>query len=112
MTIGPDIAGDVRGPGRWRRLRGALRALPEVSGPEARQCGHPPARFSTFWASAWVQVGRALPLRRRRSGEAQNVTQRFVHEVGVLVPDTRFVTVTPVPVGMKFTAPGPSVTFV
>ena len=35
----------------------------------------------------------------------------FVQGFGVEVPDWLFVTVTPVPVGVKFTAPGPKVTF-
>ena len=40
------------------------------------------------------------------------MTHLSVHGLGVLVPETLLVTVTPVPEGVKFTAPGPSVTFV
>ena len=40
------------------------------------------------------------------------MTHLFVHGLGVLVPETLLVTLTPVPEGVKFTAPGPSVTVV
>jgi hypothetical protein len=42
----------------------------------------------------------------------QNVTHRSVQGFGVLVPETVFITVTPVPDGVKLTLPGPSVTLV
>src|ERR1019366_7111396 len=42
----------------------------------------------------------------------QKVTHLFVHGFGVLAPEIALVTLTPVPVGMKFTLPGPRVTFV
>jgi hypothetical protein len=42
----------------------------------------------------------------------QKVTHFPVHALGVLVPEMSLVTVTPVPDGMKFTLPGPSVTLV
>ena len=40
------------------------------------------------------------------------MTHLSVHGLGVLVPTTSLVTVTPVPDGVKLTLPGPSVTLV
>ena len=48
----------------------------------------------------------------RSEGIPQNVTHLSVQGFGVDMPEMRFVTVTPVPAGTKFTLPGPRVTLV
>src|ERR1019366_105262 len=54
----------------------------------------------------------SLSARPHRLLRPQKVTHLLVQGLGVLDPETELVTVTPVPEGVKFTAPGPSVTFV
>ncbi len=85
---------------------GDSRPTPAPEG-RARRAGHSLPR-----ARAPPRVRLCLELGRLPAQESQNVTQRFVQGLGVLDPEMPLVTVTPVPDGVKFTLPGPSVTFV
>lgn len=84
-------------------------------GPDQAQKSKTPTLAGVFLVDAPDIEPGVVAIERdafSRSARRQNVTHLPVQAFGVEVPEMELVTVTLVPLGVKFTLPGPSVTFV